>query len=276
MTNTREHTHFLHDPAFGDLELLHATYVTHSFAPHMHESFALGVIEHGTETFSYRKATHFASAGEIVLINPGEMHTGSAAFEQGWTYRMLYPSASLLQHAVSEIVGRQCDIPFFIEPVVSDPTMANQIKKLHMVFEDVTSKLERESQLLWTLAQLIVRHADTRPVPNIATKEYGSVQRVRAYIEDYYAENMSLEQLARLAKLSPFHLLRTFRDIVGLPPHAYLTHIRVMQAKQLLRIGVPLVDVALLVGFADQSHFTKHFKRIVGVSPGLYMQSRKK
>jgi AraC-like DNA-binding protein len=121
-----------------------------------------------------------------------------------------------------------------------------------------------------------MRHADSHPVPKKVTKEYGSVQRVRSYIEESYADNMSLEQLAQLVNLSPFHLLRTFRDIVGLPPHAYLTHIRVMQAKQLLRLGIPSVDVALLVGFADQSHFTKHFKRSVGVPPGVYMQSSKK
>lgn len=274
--NTREYTHFLRDPAFGDLELLHANYVTHTFAPHTHEGFAIGVVEHGAETFRYRRAIHFAAAGEVVLINPGEMHTGSAAVEQGWTYRMLYPSAQLLQRAASEIVGHPHGIPFFVEPVVLDPTMAAQIATLHTVFEESTSPLERESHLLWTLAQLIVRHADNRPVPSTITKEYGSVQRLRMHIEDHYAENISLEQLAQLVNLSPFHLLRTFRNIVGMPPHAYLTQMRINQAKRLLAVGTPITDVALHVGFADQSHLTKHFKRIVGVPPGLYTQSGRK
>ena len=266
----------MRDPAFGNLELLHANYVTHTFAPHAHEGFAIGVIEHGVETFRYRNAIHFVSAGEIVLINPGEMHTGSAAVEQGWTYRMLYPSAYLLQRAASELVGHQHGMPFFVEPVISDPTMATQIAMLHATFEENTSTLERESQLLWTLAQLIARHADSRPIPSTVTQEYGSVQRVRAYIEDHYAENISLELLAHLVNLSPFHLLRTFRNIVGMPPHMYLTQIRINSAKRLLVAGMPLAEVALLVGFADQSHFTKHFKRIVGVPPGLYAQSSKK
>ncbi len=274
--NAHEYTHFLRDPAFGNLELLHANYITHAFAPHIHEGFAIGVVEQGVETFRYRHAVHFASAGEIVLINPGEMHTGSAAIEQGWTYRMLYPLASLLQHAASEIVGRQQDIPFFVEPVVSDPAIAAQIAWLHAAFEENTSTLERESQLLWTLTQLIVRHAGSRPVPGKITKEYGSVQRLRTYIEEHYAENISLEFLAHLVNLSPFHLLRTFRDIVGMPPHAYLTQTRINSARRLLMVGTPLAEVAVLVGFADQSHFTKHFKRIVGVSPGLYAHSSKK
>lgn len=271
-----EYTHFLRDPTLSNLELLHANYITHTFAPHTHEGFAIGVVERGTETFRYRKAIHFASAGEVVLINPGEMHTGSAAVEQGWTYRMLYPSAQLLQRAASEIAGREQDVPFFIEPVVSDPMVAAQITTLYAVFEDSASTLERETQLLWTLAQLIVRHADSRPVSRTITREYGSVQRLRTYIEDHFTENISLEQLAHLVNLSPFHLLRTFRNIVGMPPHAYLTHIRVNKAKHLLVIDMPITDVALLVGFADQSHFTKHFKRIVGVPPGLYAQSSKK
>ena len=189
---------------------------------------------------------------------------------------MIYPSAFLLQRAASEIVGHRQDIPFFVEPVVTDPTMATQIALLHTIFEESTSALERESQLLWTLAQLIVRHADSHPVPSKLTKEYGSVQRIRTYIEDHYAENISLEFLAHLVNLSPFHLLRTFRNIVGMPPHTYLTQIRINYAKQLLIVNTPLAEVAILVGFADQSHFTKHFKRIVGVPPGLYAQSSKK
>ena len=273
--NIREYAHFLRDPALENLELLHANYVTHTFAPHIHEGFAIGVVEQGVETFRYRHAVHFASAGEIVLINPGEMHTGSAAVKQGWTYRMLYPSASLLQRAASEIVGHQHDIPFFVEPVVADPVIAVQIAMLHATFTENTSALERESQLLWILAQLIIRHTDSRPVPSKIAKEYGSVQRIRTYIENHYAENISLESLAHLVHLSPFHLLRTFRNIVGMPPHAYLTQTRINHARRLLLVGIPLAEVALLVGFADQSHFTKHFKRVVGIPPGLYAQNSK-
>jgi AraC-like DNA-binding protein len=211
-----------------------------------------------------------------VLINPGEVHTGASAAEHGWTYRTLYPSTELVQRAISDIAGRQRDIPFFAEPVVHDPELMADISLAHRVLEAQTSTLERESRLLWTLARLIVRYADDHPRLGPLTKAHMDIQRVRSYLDEHYAENISLEHLATIAHLSPFHLLRSFRNQVHLPPHAYQIQVRIMRAKQLLRMGMPCVDTALAVGFADQSHFTKHFKRIVGVPPGLYGGVRKK
>src|SRR5690349_12656322 len=111
--STHERVKFWHDAALSNLELLHASYVTHAFAPHIHEGYAIGVIEKGAEQFAYRRSHHVAPVGSIVFINPGEMHTGSAAAEGGWTYRMLYPATELLQRAVSDLTGRQRDMPFF-------------------------------------------------------------------------------------------------------------------------------------------------------------------
>src|SRR5438445_3130756 len=158
-----EHAKFWHDSTLSNLELLHATYVTHTFTPHTHEGYVIGVIERGAEQFKYRRSNHVAPAGSIVIINPGEMHTGASAAEHGWTYRTLYPSTELLQRAVSEIVGRQRDIPFFAEPVVHDPELMAEIAFTHRVLEEQTSALERESRLLWTLARLIIRYADDHP-----------------------------------------------------------------------------------------------------------------
>lgn len=265
-----EQIKFWHEPALNNLELLHARYVTHVFAPHIHEGYAIGVIERGAEQFLYRGGKHVAGAGSIVFINPGEVHTGSAAVEGGWTYRMLYPATELLQRAVSDMVGRERDLPFFAEPVVYDAEMAAEIALTHRALEGQISALERESRLLWTMARLIARYADDRPQVREPIKEHEGVQRVRAYLDEHYAENVSLEELAALAQLSPFHLLRSFRRQMNLPPHAYQIQARILRAKQLLRAGVSCVDTALAVGFADQSHFTKHFKRIVGAPPGLY------
>src|SRR5579875_3116605 len=120
---THEQIKFWHEPTLNNLELLHARYVTHEFAPHIHEGYAIGVIEQGAEQFMYRRSRHVAGAGSIVFINPGEVHTGSAAVEGGWIYRMLYPATELLQRAVSDMVGRERDLPFFAEPVVYDPEL---------------------------------------------------------------------------------------------------------------------------------------------------------
>jgi AraC-like DNA-binding protein len=274
--NAHEHIKFWHDATLSNLELLYATYVTHSFAPHTHEGYVIGVIEQGAEQFTYRRSQHVAPVGSIVFINPGEMHTGSSAAKDGWTYRTLYPSIELLQRAASDLTGRPRDTPFFAEAVVHDPEMMREISLTHRVLEEQASALERESRLLWTLSRLILRYADDHPRPCPLAKEHMGIQRVRSYLEENYAENISLEQLAAIAHLSPFHLLRSFRDQLGMPPHAYQIHLRIMHAKRMVRMGLPCVDTAIAVGFADQSHFSRHFKRIVGVPPGQYSGFREK
>lgn len=272
----QEKATFWIDPVLHGLELLQATYITHSFAPHTHEGYALGVIESGAERFKYRGGAHIAPQGSIVVINPGEVHTGAAAIERGWTYRMFYPDTSLLQHAVTRSNGRVMDVPFFPEPVIHDPTLAAMLSQLHLTLASSTSALERESSLTWTFAHLVMRHADTRWVEHPIRGERVIVQQVRTYLHEHFIENVSLGELATMANLSPFHLLRTFREVIGLPPHSYLTQLRVTQAKRLIAASVPLAEVAGAVGFSDQSHLTRHFKALVGVTPGHYARGCKR
>jgi len=252
------------------LELLRATYVTHSFARHAHDGFAIGVIEAGAEQFYYRGGTHIAPAGAVVVINPGETHTGQAAARSGWAYRMLYPGTTLLRGVAADLAGYSQGIPHFPSPIIHDDQLSATLRRLHLTLETSPSTLERQSRLLETLALLVARYADSSRVEQVVRREQTGVRRVRQYLDTYYGENVSLDDLARLAGLSPFHLSRVFAREVGLPPHTYLTGVRVDHAKRLLLAGHPAATAARETGFVDQSHLTRHFKRIVGVTPGQY------
>ncbi|MCL6479310.1 MAG: AraC family transcriptional regulator, partial [Peptococcaceae bacterium] len=198
-------------------------------------------------------------------------HTGCAASDEGWTYRMFYLDSILLQQAASELVGRPKGIPFFQAGVIRDHYLAGLIRHLHLMLEKPgTSLLEQESRLLWMLTQFVLRHADERFPLQPAGKEHQAVNRIRDYIETHYAENVSIEQLSRIVNFSPFYLIRVFRNEVGIPPHAYLTQVRVKRAKELLARGWPITRVTFETGFVDQSHLTRQFKRITGVTPGQY------
>lgn len=252
------------------VELLRAHYITHSFGRHTHDTFAIGVIQQGAEEFSYRGETHVAIAGSIALINPCEVHTGHAATEAGWTYRMLYPDVQLLQQAAMQMSESREPIPYFPNPVVYDDDLMGLMVRLHMALETHASQLEQDSRLLWTLSQLIWRYGGDRPSLQTLGNESRAIQTVRQYLEAHYAENVALKTLGAIANLSSFHLLRTFRKQVGLPPHEYLNQIRFRQAKKLLQQGYSISDVAHRTGFADQSHLTRQFKRMIGVTPGQY------
>jgi AraC-like DNA-binding protein len=254
----------------GDVELLHAKYVKYAFARHIHEGVAIGVIEDGAESFWYHGANHVAPRGSIVVFNPGEVHTGQGADERGWTFRIFYMDARLLQRAASETAGRLKDIPFFRDPIIRDSQMVKRLHSLHVTLESNASTLERQSLFIWTFAQLVQKHADDRPVERSIGTDRNAVKRIREYLEDRYQQNVSLDELTRLVGIGPYALIRAFRAEVGLPPHAFLNQIRIDRARHLLRRGDSLADAAFSTGFVDQSHFTKHFKKLVGVTPGNY------
>jgi len=259
----------------GNIEVLQASYTTHSFARHAHEEFTIGVIEGSSCAFFSRGDTHLALAGSIVLINPGEVHDGSGAETAGLAYRALYPAVDALQRIASEFAGRRQGIPYFTTAVVQDEQVSLLLRSLFALLETPASALERESRFCLALAQLIARYAEQRPLAQKVGKEHHAVRLIRDYLETQYAEPVTLAQLASLAGLSPYHVVRVVRAELGLPPHAYLTQVRVMQAKKLLRLGMPIPQVALEAGFVDQSHLTRHFKRQVGVTPGQFAPGSK-
>ena len=266
-----EKVNFWMMPQLNNLELLHATYVNHSFTKHIHECYAIGVIERGALKFSYRGEKLIAPSGYINSVIPGEAHDGSAVSNEGWTYRMFYLEPKLLEQAAYEISGKTKNIPFFPAGIIKDDYLAGFIRNFHLSLENPTIPLiEQESHLLTMLIEFISRHADEKVKMRYVGKENRAVNLVREYIEDTYSQNISIKNLSNLCNLSPFHLIRVFREYVGVPPHAYLKQVRIKRAKVLLAKGVSIAFIAQEIGFTDQSHFSKQFKQITGITPNKY------
>lgn len=271
----KERVKFWRDPVLHDLEMLHATYVTYAFSRHAHEGFGIAIVESGAMEFDYRGSKHTAPAGSVGIIQPGEMHTGQAAGANGWTYRTLLPAADWFQQAVEDLTDKPSAVPYFASSVIHDKLLNRRLVGLHRMLETSPCALERESRFLYELARLIQEYASDRPSASSIGKEHRAVQQIRDYLQSRYRENISLNELAALVTLNPLRLLRTFRKHIGLPPHAYLNHVRVQQAKRLLRSGWSITNTALETGFTDQSHLHRHFKKIVGVTPGQYARACK-
>jgi AraC-like DNA-binding protein len=181
----------------------------------------------------------------------------------------------LMRRAASEIRGKELNHPFFPTAVIFDRDIIREYLHLHSALEQPSSSLEGETLLLNFMAALILRFAENRPRPLSVGSERQAVKRASDYLSEHYAENISLENLARIANLSPFHFNRVFSEQFGMPPHAFQTQLRVFRAKELLRQGWSIAQVAFQTGFADQSHLTRHFKRLVAVTPGQYRQNSK-
>lgn len=262
---------FQRAPDLDNLEFLHATFVRHSFPRHTHETFAIGVIEKGVQATDYKGSIHIAVSGDICLINPGEVHTGFPPHESGWTYRVCYPNAGLLEKVAREISPNGGGLPHFPSPVITDASLSSKLLHFLKTLDDSDVTLERQSLLVSVLEEIILRHANTRKNQPFRWRNGGrGVKRALEYLDAHFLENVTLSELSDIADLSRFHLLRLFRTTVGLPPHAYLIQKRIDHARGLLSQNLPIVHVGLEAGFADQSHFTRWFKKIVGVTPGQY------
>jgi len=260
---------FWREARYDDLECLTARFFRHAYTPHVHDTFAIGVVVEGAEAFRYRGTRHVAPAGSLVAVNPDELHDGCPAVD-GFAYRMLYPSVPMLQGIAEEMADRPAGLPVFDEAVIDDLETAERLRRAHALMEAKADKLAVDQALVAALGQMVRRHAHIRPRSAHRHHEAGPVQRVRRQIEDLYMQDLTLNRLAQEARLSRYHFLRAFRREVGVTPHAYLTSRRIAAAKRLLAGDQPLSEVALACGFYDQSHFSRSFKGCTGVTPGQY------
>lgn len=137
-----EHTHFWRAAELGGVELLHARYVEQRFAPHVHSSFALVIIEQGAQRFRHRGGEHLAPLGSMVLINPDEVHTGSKAHDAGWLYRGYYPEMEQIDGILDELEIHHGGVPRFADSVIHDQPLARAFVHLHRLLAEHAGSLE--------------------------------------------------------------------------------------------------------------------------------------
>ena len=260
-------------PLVPGADMLTAEYREHTFAPHWHEAYTVPVIEAGAEAYDYRGAHHVAEAGTVPVINPGEVHTGSRAIEAGWRYRVLYVPIDYVERIAEELADKRQPMPWFPVEPIRDTDLAMRIAHAHRLLEDGADLLAAETALVDALTTLVTRHAQARPHDARADADHPRVAAMQARLAADLSESLSLTELAGEVGLSAFHAARLFTRATGLPPHAWRNQLRLQRALGPLRAGVPVTEVAAASGFTDQSHFTRHFRRMFGVPPGRWQAS---
>jgi len=259
---------------FDSTGALHARFVTHRFPRHVHDYFVVGLVEAGSEYCFHRGSTRVISAGQTLVTNPGEPHTGEPATPEGYVCRNLYFDGAILARIFDDF-DRRANVSFFTNAVLNDPCLTSLLSRFHGCLAANAPKIERQSYLFEVLAYLTAQHADSQVTGRRIGRERLAVKRTREYIEAHFNHDVSLIDLASVASLSPYYFARVFESEVGVPPHAYLEGVRIRRARERLAKGASIVSTALSVGYADQSHLTRRFKRYVGVTPGQYIRGNK-
>jgi AraC-like DNA-binding protein len=249
----------------GRVEMSRGIGVTHTYPWHWHEEMQIEAIEEGPGCLAFRGREHAIGPGSLLLVPAGEVHTNRHTTPAGCTYRVLNLAPELVARTFEGVRGFSMR-----EPVVTDPRLFRLFVATHARLEEAPSRLAGDVLLLRLLAEVFQRTSGPFRHEGTRRAERSGVSRVREYLIHHYAENVALEDLARVGNLSPYHLHRVFTQEVGISPHAFQVTVRVAKAKALVYQGRPLRAVAAETGFSDQSHFTREFKRFTGLTPGAF------
>lgn len=232
-----------------------------SLPRHAHDVYGIGLIDAGGQRSASGRGVVEALQGDVITVNPGEVHDGVALQGVPRRWRMLYIAPGLL--------GTDASSPEWTAPALRDAPVAGLVHALFAVAEQGEDALALEQGL----ASLLQRVPGNRPAERVPADAGLVLRRVRERLADALDDPPSLAELAAEAGLSRFQLLRAFSRAFGLPPHGWVVQCRLARVRRCIALGQTLADAALDAGFADQSHMTRHFVRCMGYSPGAYAQA---
>jgi len=249
----------------------------HSFAKHTHEAFGIGFMYAGAQKSASGRGMVEAGAGNIITVNPREVHDGHPIGEGPRGWNMLYFDPALIARAATDLTETATDQYEFTQPVMDRPDVRHCFGAL---FDAITSgseqsaKLRREEMLLLMLHHAMMAPGEPASKSNARTAvSHARIKRAKALLDDSPTHSHSLDDLADATGLSKFQTLRDFTRATGLTPHAYLIQRRIDLARAMIKSGEALADIASSTGFADQSHLNRHFVRAFGLTPGRYARA---
>lgn len=251
-------------PGLG-LERIEARFRGKGFSPHRHDTYALGLTFHGVQTFRYRGVERFSYPGNVIVLHPDEVHDGAAGTDDGLIYRMVYVPPELIS-AVNE---HRSSLPFVADPILVDAQFQTALIDVLANLDHQPDELEMDDAIV-RIAACLSRQSGA-PGKGITPVAQTAVLRARDFLESHCDDAVSSGSLEKITGLDRYELARQFRRVLGTSPHRYLVMRRLDRAKHALAAGVKLADAAVDAGFADQAHFTRHFRSAFGLTPGRWM-----
>lgn len=265
----------------GSLEVITAQQISHTISRHLHDSLCIIIIQQGSCYYKISQEKYILHAGQILIIHPGEVHTCQSINGQAYDYTVIcLKSLQVLTEKLFPTSPNASSINTtirFSRLLSAENFLFDKFVYFSHLCQENASLLEIEATGLICFSLWITKHS---------TYQYGNhcsppkttelTKKVYDYIKAHYTEDLSLQQLSDLFYISPYHLTRCFTKHFGFPPHICQNLFRIKQAKHLLKKGGSLSYVAAETGFSDQSHLTRRFKNIVGMTPGQWKKSHQK
>lgn len=261
----------LKQDATSGIETVRAHFEGHAYDPHWHDSYLVGITEQGLQQFNCRRQQHNSTPGKVFLLEPGDIHDGTAPQAGGFTYRTLYLDPNWLDRELRAQFENTPDNTqlSFASTLAEDPRLAIATASAFEAMHHDELRIVRQTALDHLLANL-TSHLRWRTQLNPDPRLPLVAQRARDYLHSHLHQDIGLDDLAQVTGVDRFRLSRAFKAAFGMAPHAYLIQLRLTRARHLLARGELPANVAAALGFADQSHLGRWFKRAYRMTPADY------
>lgn len=258
---------FKKSPALPFIEMRLANQSSACYHTHSHDEFSFGVIDTGEAAYHNQQQQHHIGQGQTVTINPAEAHSCNPKAGK-WSYRMLFIDTHWLGQLQQEMgITHGYDYAPFIHPYETSTQAFQNFDHLFQLLLDEKNSDMAEASLIEYFEQCFISPKENKVKPHTQSD---TLQRAKSLIMDRLADNISLTEFTHETGLSRYHLIRSFKQTYGLSPHAFQLDQRIKKAKALLQQGKGLAETANTLGFADQSHFQRHFKKRIALTPKQY------
>ena len=241
--------------------------VMQKFPNHFHDYYVIGFIEKGKQLLFYNNNEYLLKAGDILLLNPLDSHSCDSEDGKALDYLCLNISKGVMKKIAKEIFTIAY-LPEFKTPVIFSSDLVDDLKLLHEMIMKKERGFFKEELFYLLLEQLIKEYAVLKPDKSFEFKE--PFKKAKQFLDNNYEKQISLHELSQISGMNKYTLIRNFTHEMPITPYQYLETIRINQAKKLLEAGNDLTETAILSGFSDQSHFTRFFKKLIGLTPKQY------
>lgn len=269
MLQEQEQRHVYYDRDL-DIEAYNLSGIVQKFPNHFHEYYMIGFIEGGKRHLWCKGKEYDTSAGDLILFNPRDNHYCAPVNGELLDYRAVNIKPEVMSRAVKEITG-EAYMPYFTETVVYKSDIAQSVQDLYRAVLNDAPLLEKEENLFFLLDQILREYASDFESADVL-RPNRQIQSLCQYMEEHFAENVTLDELLSMTDFGKSYLLRSFTRQTGVSPYRYLQTIRLDKAKRFLEEGIAPIDAAGMAGFSDQSHFTHFFKEFIGLTPKQYQR----
>ncbi|RXJ88217.1 AraC family transcriptional regulator [Arcobacter sp. CECT 8985] len=245
------------------------TKTDNDFSKHFHNTFTVGVTHDGMFKSINQNNISLSYKNSTRIINPGEVHSGSS---DSWKYTNFYPTIELMSEIYEQMFFEK-KLPEFSSHIIQDDYLYYLLSKFFISIYSNINRMEIETNLIDALSYLVKKYTTKTKKCEPIFNDIKIIRNSIDFIIDNIDTNITLDELSLNVNLSKYHFLRVFKNSIGLTPHQFILSQRLEKAKEFIAKGISLNETALNVGFSDQSHFIRNFKKVYGYVPSKLRNS---